>query len=248
MLGILYLLWRRRREDILILIFPLLLYAVIGQMNYKAMRHLLPLVPFLLLIAAELLSAAAERMKSKRNLLIFNVIVIAAAIAPQLCKSLRYDLALYQVDTRTRMKEWIEQNLPEQSRIGTEEFAPPLLSSLDLNLEIIRRSPDYRRVYNLFGVVPKMFAHGRQRTGDHDARAYVQEQGLDYLVLDSFTRARYEWPLSRQRYPDRVEQRELFYKWVRENCELIVRMEPRNKLQISPVVELYRVKKEKPLP
>lgn len=247
-LGILYLLWRRRREDILILIFPLLMYAVIGQMNYKAMRHLLPLVPFLLLIAAELLAACTARLKEKRNLLIFNIIIFTIAIAPQLVKSLRYDLALYQVDTRTRMKEWIELNLPERSRIGTEEFAPPLLSSLDLNLEVIRRSPDYRKIYTLYGVVPKMFAHGKQRTSDHDARAYVQEQGIEYLVLDSFTRARYEWPLSRQRYPERVEQRELFYNWVRENCELIVRMEPGNDLQISPVVELYRVNEEKPLP
>jgi 4-amino-4-deoxy-L-arabinose transferase-like glycosyltransferase len=244
LLGMIYLLWRRRREDILILIFPVVLYAVIGQMNYKAMRHLLPLVPFLLLIAAELLSACASRMKSRRKILIFYVVIIGLAVAPQLLKSLRYDLALYQVDTRTRLKEWIETNIPAGARIGTEEFAPPLLSSHDLNLEIIRQSPDYRHSYDLFGLVPKMFVHGRQRTNDHDARGYVIEQRIEYIVLDSFTRARYEWPQSRQRYPDRVAQRELFYAWVRDNCELIQRTEPENTLQISPSLELYRVKQE----
>jgi len=243
--GLLWMLWRHRREDLLVLIFPLALYAVIGQMNYKAMRHLLPLVPFLLLIAAELLSCCAARQSKKRNRLIFNIVIVSLAVVPQFVKSLRYDLALYQTDTRTRMKDVIEATVPAGSRIGMEEFTPPLLSARDLNLEIIRRSPDYARVYDVYGLVPKMFAHGMQRTNDHDARAYVAEQGIEYLVLDSFTRARYEWPLSRQRYPDRVAQRERFYTWVGQNCELIRRIEPENTLQISPVVELYRVKPER---
>ncbi len=243
--GLLWMLWRHRREDLLVLIFPLALYAVIGQMNYKAMRHLLPLVPFLLLIAAELLSCCAAWQSKKRNRLIFKIVIVSLAVVPQFVKSLRYDLALYQTDTRTRMKDVIEATVPAGSRIGMEEFTPPLLSARDLNLEIIRRSPDYARVYDVYGLVPKMFAHGMQRTNDHDARAYVAEQGIEYLVLDSFTRARYEWPLSRQRYPDRVAQRERFYTWVGQNCELIRRIEPENTLQISPVVELYRVKPER---
>jgi 4-amino-4-deoxy-L-arabinose transferase-like glycosyltransferase len=247
-LGILFLLWRRRREDILILVFPIVLYAVIGQMNYKAMRHLLPLVPFLLLIAAETVSAGLDLLKTKRNILIFNTIIVVTALAPQFYKTLRYDLALYQVDTRTRMKDWIEANIPAESRIGTEEFTPPLLSSKDLNLQIIRHSPDYLKVYDVFGLVPKMFAHGMQRTADHDASRYVVERGIEYIVLDSFTRGRYEWPLSRQRYPDRVAQREAFYAWVGENCELIHRVEPTNSLQISPVIEMYRVVKERVAP
>ncbi|HOT96759.1 MAG TPA: glycosyltransferase family 39 protein [bacterium] len=244
--GMLWMIWRRRREDLLILIFPVALYAVIGQMNYKAMRHLLPLVPFLLLIAAELLSCIAARPSGKRNRLIINSVIIGLAVLPQFVKTLRYDLALYQVDTRTRMKDVIEASVPAGSRIGMEEFTPPLLSARDLNLEIIRRSPDYRRIYEVYGLVPKMFAHGMQRTSEHDAQAYVIREGIEYIVLDSFTRARYEWPLSRQRYPDRVEQRERFYGWVRDHCELLQRIEPENQLQISPVIELYRVKVEKP--
>ncbi len=246
--GLFWMIWRHRRGDMLLLIFPIALYAVIGQMNYKAMRHLLPLVPFLLLIAAELLSCIAARPGSKRNRLIINIVIIGLAVVPQLVKTLRYDLALYQVDTRTRMKEVIEASVPAGSRIGTEEFAPPLLSARDLNLSTIRLSPDYRHVYEVYGLVPKMFAHGLQRTSDHGAQAYVVREGIDYIVLDSFTRARYEWPLSRQRYPDRVEQRERFYQWVQEHCELLQRIEPGNSLQISPVVELYRVKVERPKP
>jgi len=242
--GTLFMLLRRQKRDFLILVFPVILYAVIGQMNYKAMRHLLPLVPFLLLIAAEPIGIASDYIKNKRNLLIFYGVVIGITILPQGMKSLRYDLALYQVDTRTEAKEWIEKNIPAQARIGTEEFAPPLLSQHDINLEVIRKSPDYTRIYDVYGLVPKMFAHGMQRAGDHDATAYVVENDLEYLVLDSFTRARYEWKESQQRYPERVAQRAQFYAWVAAHAELLIRLEPGNNLNISPVVEIYRVRKE----
>ena len=241
--GMVWMFWRRRREDWLVVLFPIVLYAVIGQMAYKAMRHLLPLVPFLLLIASEVLAALARQISSNRKRMLFYVIIAGLAIAPQLWKSLRYDLALYQTDTRTRLKEWIEAHLPADTRIGTEEFAPPLLSIHDLNLEIIRKSPDYRQAYDLFGLVPKMFAHGKQRTADHDASRYVMQQGIEYIVLDGFTRARYGWPQSRERYPDRVAQRDDFYRWISENCELVRREVPGNKLNISPELELYRVKR-----
>ncbi len=242
--GAFFMLLRRQKRDFLILVFPVILYAVIGQMNYKAMRHLLPLVPFLLLIAAEPIGIVSEYIKNKRNLLIFYGVVIGITILPQGVKSLRYDLALYQVDTRTEAKEWIEKHVPAHARIGTEEFAPPLLSQHDINLEVIRESPDYARIYDVHGLVPKMFAHGMQRAGDHDATAYVVEKDLEYLVLDSFTRARYEWKESRQRYPERVAQRAQFYAWVDVHAELLIRFEPGNDLNISPVVEIYRVRKE----
>ncbi len=242
--GIILFLLRHEKRDLLVLIFPLCLYAVIGQMNYKAMRHLLPLVPFLLLIAAEFVVMLCNRISDKRNLLIFNVVMVAVALLPQAAQSLRFDLALYQIDTRTRLKTWIEENLAEGARIGTEEFAPPLLSIHDLNYGIIRRSPDYRRAYDVYGIAPKMFAHGMQRTLAQDASDYVVENRIEYLLLDSFTRGRYEWPQSRQRYPDRVAQRERFYDWVVRHCDLMVRVAPANDLHISPELELYRVRKE----
>jgi len=239
--GILYLCWRHRREDILLLLFPLLTYVVIGQMAYKAMRHLLPMAPFLLLIAAELVEVVRARIRVHRNILIYYGIIFIIVLAPTMVKSWRWDLALLQPDTRTTLKDWIEASIPAGSRIGTEEFTPPLLSIRDLNYDIIRRSRNYRAAYEIYGLVPKMFVHGNLCTTEHDASAYVVEHGIRYVVLDSFTESRYQWPQSQVRYREVVRARQRFYQWVCDHGRLIQQRTEGVDEQISPRLWIYEI-------
>lgn len=240
-LGILFLLWRHRKEDVLVLAFPILMYVVIGQMSYKAMRQLLPVVPFLLLIAAELLvSVFKARQKAKYQLIIITL-AVGSVVVPQGLKSLRYDIALNQTDTRILMKDWIESNIAQDSKIGLEEFGPPLLSSHDLNLQKLIKSPHYRRVYDVYGLVPRMFAHGKQRTDSHNPVNYIIENRIQYIVLDGFTRSRYTWNWSKKKNPEAVRARAQFYKWVKENCQLLHQVRPKNNFHISPELEVYSV-------
>lgn len=241
-IGIIYLLWKHRREDILLLSFPIVMYLLIGQMNYKAMRQLLPVVPFLLLIAAEFvvrLSETAQRLKIQRIML---VVAGALIIVPTGVKALRYDIALCQPDTRTLMKDWIEANIPAGTKIGMEEFHPPLLSRHDLNLKLIEKSKDYKAVYDVFGLVPGMFAHGRQRTQDQNPANYILANKIKYIVLDSFTYDRYHWKLTKLKNAKIVAERDGFYNWVTRECVLLHSTRPQNRFNISPGLKIYQVK------
>ncbi len=242
-LGILWLLVRRKKADWLLLSFPILMYAFMGQMNIKAIRHLLPIMPFLLLIAAEFTVSATSRIKDEKRRYLALAVLIGGVILPQGYKSFRYDLALRQPDTRTLMKEWIEKNIAGGTKVGLEEFGPPLLSQHDLNLEWIKKSPNYEKIYDVYGLVPRMFAHGQQCTEDHNPSRHVQDSGIEIVVLDSFTQARYTWPYTQKKSPQVAAARQNFYQWVQGNGRLLHRVAPSNEYNISPELKVYRIGK-----
>ncbi len=241
LLGIVVLLARRRRSDWLLLVLPIVWYALMGVMSYKAMRQILPVVPYLLLIAAETLCFLIARIRNARKQLVFAVVWIAAIVLPTGIKALRYGVALTQTDTRSQMKRWIEENLPADSRIGLEEFGPPLLSRWDLNLHFLQQSPHYKKVYQVYGLVPGMFAHGKKRSTSHDPSDDVVRWDVDYVVLDSFTYERYHWPQTVRQHPETVAQRDDFYRWIAAHAALLHRVEPENGYHISPSLELYQI-------
>jgi len=240
-LGIIWLLILRRKEDWILLSFPVIMYAFMGQMNIKAIRHLLPIMPFLLLIAAEFVVGIVSKIKEKRWQYFAVALLIGGVILPQGFKSFGYDLALRQTDTRTLMKEWIEHHVAEGTKIGLEEFGPPLLSQHDLNLEWIKKSPDYKQVYDVHGLVPRMFTHGEQCTAEQNPSQYVKDSGIEIVVLDSFTQERYSWKYTQKKKPEVAKARENFYQWVKENGRLLHRVSPANEYNISPELEIYQI-------
>jgi hypothetical protein len=240
-LGLVVLAWRDKREDILLIIFPILMYLIVGRMSYKAMRHLLPMVPFLLLIAAELMSFLIQKIQQKKIQFFALVVCSAMVILPQASKSLQYDMALRQSDTRNLMKDWIESNVPEGSKIGMEEFGPPLLSVDDLNFNVIKKSSAYKKSFEIYGLKPGMFVFANKRTNDHNAVDYLTGNEIKLVVLDSFTRSIYGWPFSRKRNPKVVDDRMQFYQWIREHGKLLHKVTPSIDLNICPTLEIYRL-------
>ena len=242
-IGTIILLIRHKKQDFVILVFPIVLYLLVGRLNYKALRHLMMAIPFFLIISAETLRILTHKFDKRAGLPIAIILFGIGIVIPQIQKSLSYDLAMQETDTRTIAKDWIESNIPAGAKIGVDEFSPPLLSRLDLNLKLISKSPYYRHVYDEYGLVPRMFAHGKQRTADHNPTEYILNNGIEYLVLDSFSRAKYRWKYTVKKYPKVANDRKMFYRWVKENCELLRRFRPQNQFDIHPEIEIYRVRR-----
>lgn len=240
-LGSIFLLLRHGKRDFLILVIPVIMYMTAGHMKYKAMRHLLPMIPFLMIVASEFSFFLVRRFRAKTAQMVALGFIGICAIAPPAWKSFQYGRALNQTDTRTLLKDWIEAQIPENTRIGMEEFGPQLLSLKDLNLAMIRKSPNYRRIYDIFGLIPGMFTHGNQTTKELNPVNYIQEHRIQYVVLSSFSRARYSWKLSQARYPEVVKARQEFYHWVSANGTLIYKALPQNRFNIFPELEIYQL-------
>ena len=131
-IGFVLVIIRRNRPGMIILIFIFFFYLLIGSQQMYFARFILPIVPSVLVISAFGLSELANLIKvsPKISISIMISILIIINIQPIL-SCLRSDWLLTQPDTRTTAKNWIEANLPKNSRIAVDWpfLSPPLGTS-----------------------------------------------------------------------------------------------------------------------
>lgn len=123
--GVLWQIKNDKRMALSILSFPIV-YALYKQsVTFKQVRYLVPVL-IVILIYAGLGFSMVTRLSvfKKRHLkplpyLLLGFVLIAAGI-----NSIRHDIFLSKVDTRTMAKEWIENNIPSGKKIALEAFQP----------------------------------------------------------------------------------------------------------------------------
>ena len=118
-----YAVWRRRPLGWLILGWAALYFALIGALHTKHVRYLLPLLPFLALLAGDFCGRMAQSTR-------FRAIGIGVCIVVALHAGI-YGLAfsqLYSVeDSRIQAARWMETNVFSGARIGVERGGFTLL-------------------------------------------------------------------------------------------------------------------------
>lgn len=119
-----------------LLIFPALVYVVIGSQKTQFGRYALPLVPFVALFCGALWgwlwerAEAACRSALQRTLAQAALsILVAAAVYPMLISSVSGSLTFTATDTRTRSRRWIETHIPQGSPIAISRAGPALTPS-----------------------------------------------------------------------------------------------------------------------
>ena len=115
--------WRRRPLGGLILGWSVLYFALIGGLHTKHVRYLLPMLPFLALLAGDFCGRMAQSTR-------FRAIGIGVCIAVGLHAGI-YGLAFAQVytveDSRIQAARWMEANVLSGARIGVERGGFTLL-------------------------------------------------------------------------------------------------------------------------
>jgi 4-amino-4-deoxy-L-arabinose transferase-like glycosyltransferase len=118
------------RAAVLLLSFPIVYYAVAGNVRLLFFRYAIPLVPFLCLTAARFVTVtvrAAVRTVMRRsgkpdaatnrvrNLAV--AIAAVAVVAPSAYSVLRFDQIISQADNRVIVARWFDQNVPPGSSV-----------------------------------------------------------------------------------------------------------------------------------
>lgn len=109
-----YVVWRRNRFHLLLVLWCVLYFAIIGGLVTKSVRYLIPLLPFLALFAGFLLTRLWERARG----------LGAATSVALVGYTAFYGIAfagVYSVeDSRIQAGRWIEANLSPQTTIAVE--------------------------------------------------------------------------------------------------------------------------------
>lgn len=122
--GFILAVWRKNRAMLLVLAFTAVYFASMAANLVRFERFLVPMIPALALAAGYTFAALHQKVPEKRQplLLLLGVLLL---VEPLLWVG-RFDHRLAQTDVRTTARDWIVDNIPAESKIGRELFAPNL--------------------------------------------------------------------------------------------------------------------------
>lgn len=113
--------------------FPLLFFATLSRQTLIYGRYLMPLVPFVCILAATAVVSGVSLLRrfsiprSLRTALIVGLTVVT--LLPALLESIRFVRGLRRESTQALAFRWIASNVPAQSAIVVEPGAPALAYS-----------------------------------------------------------------------------------------------------------------------
>jgi len=219
--GVLYGSIRHKKREILLFSLPVVLFLVIGGWKAKAVRYMLPLTPFLALIASYFLDTVLQKLEAlrtksfrpggNRSRLLLPLFLTSVILLPSAYKVVRFDLSLTQKDTRTLAHAWIEKNIPEGSQIACEQYSPPISET-------------------------KYARHYRHTLGQVTLE-YLAHRGTQYVVISDIMYARF------LKAPEEFPRQARFYKSLDEQAVLVKSFEPAWNEQLTdlhnPTIKIY---------
>jgi 4-amino-4-deoxy-L-arabinose transferase-like glycosyltransferase len=243
--------WRRERWTLLLSGTTLLFVTVVSAANRGASEsYLLPVTPALWLLC----SRGVAWLSSNRRLVFTGAAAVLAAVP--LFFTVRDDVMLARPDTRVLAKEWIEANVPTQSKILMDGMRFRFVQSAPLNgnkATVERRLADLEE--SELALSDEMLSLYREAAGRIEGPTYnlystmygleVEELDyyvaacFDYIVVSSFNEKRYATDPERSLHPKSAR----FYDDIKtdDRFRRVYAIEPIVWKQIGPAITVYRV-------
>lgn len=231
LIGVVFMIVRHRKEDIAILLFVIPTYFFFEDMSYKAMRHILPLMPFFSAAAALAIIWFCEKL-FKKELAQYAAIVgiLSGFIIAGSAGSLHYMNRLNDPEPRSLALHWVEQNIPAGAKIAVESF-PPYLPGLFTPDSL--GPGDYRII--------DMNLNTRVTTLADSLVHSMRRDSVHYYIADGFTRHFFSWKYTEKRYPEITRDRKNLFRWLENNADLLADFRPLDE-NIQPFILIYKLK------
>jgi hypothetical protein len=114
--GMFLLIARDRRKGILVAIFPLSYYLLIGRGYTVFARYIIPVVPFLCLTTAYAVSEAAAWMSSRTRRAswspAFTSVIVLWLAWPSVQSVINFNRLMARTDSRALARAWVEEHIP----------------------------------------------------------------------------------------------------------------------------------------
>ena len=232
--------WRR---GLLLVVFPLLLFLVLGREARFFGRWLLPAYPALCVLAGYAVAAAAERIRSPRAGLAVLGVLVAALCAQGLVSSVHLNRVLGREDTRAIANRWLADHLPARSGLVVEPFVPA---------DYLRRGPAAGLELRRFPVKRPFQAYEKKLRPARVAR-YTRE-GYCWVVVGSYQKGRglkagLRGARAYYRALDAASERTVIVSPFRPGAEAVpfsydksFNYQPRAYLRPGPVIEIHHLR------
>ncbi|MBN1689188.1 MAG: glycosyltransferase family 39 protein [Candidatus Omnitrophica bacterium] len=134
----------KNSENRILAVFLLSYLGILKVWGQPYARYVLPLVPIMVLFAADFWLCWVRKINRNRKLILW--IGILSLCLPTMIKSLRFDFVMSQADTRTLALNWFEKHIPKGKRVAMDiEFYMPRLrfseEQLMTKMEKIKDTP-----------------------------------------------------------------------------------------------------------
>jgi 4-amino-4-deoxy-L-arabinose transferase-like glycosyltransferase len=120
-LGLPLMVWRERRRGVLVALFPVAYYVLIGSGRTVFARYALPLVPFLCLFAGyfvtTIAAAAANALRRPVWRIPATTAIALVVLLPSALSVIAFDRLIAKDDTRVLARRWIEARFPPGTTI-----------------------------------------------------------------------------------------------------------------------------------
>jgi 4-amino-4-deoxy-L-arabinose transferase-like glycosyltransferase len=223
--SVIYLLLRHNKSELLLLISIIPIYLIFEKMSIKAMRHILPILPLLVLTSVIFLNDVFDRLKNRKTKMIGLVLIVSILAITQSVRALSYQNNLKETDPRTKATEWINEHIPKNAAVAVESFPPYLLATADGQPFII-----YDTKWT-----------SRSKTREEEFIAFIAEHDSIYYIADDFTRQLFSWKFTKTKYPEITNERLSTFRWLEENAQT-VQLFKSSSPQIQPQITIYRLK------
>jgi hypothetical protein len=189
LLGFFYALARRRTPDIIMALWLIVYFAIVGGWLNKAVRYTLPMLPFLTLCGAAMFVETHERLRERGQRRAAIVVVALASVV--LSSAFLYSLAFMNVyrepHTGIQATEWAFANVPAGSTILLEGPTPHERPQVDGQQMIYRDGTfDFDAHHYRFKYldVPKFTT---QQTDEQTLRAELDAtlEGVEYIIMST---------------------------------------------------------------
>jgi len=201
----------------LFICFPLIYYFTIVSGPLRWVRWMIPVLPYCTLLAGYGITIFYQRINKlspiiKNTLsavfILFFIISSALSVRSELIRS----KIMLRQDTRTIAKYWVEQNIPQYSKIAYEHYAPHL--HIDQRKDLKLLNVDWDRIMT-------------------KPLSYYKEQQVDYIIITSQFKDRV------LKEDERYAVERSRYKELEQKGKLIKIFKPQD--SPGPVIELYKI-------
>lgn len=222
-IGLLYVLIKHRKQDWFILAATIPMYLLFEKMSIKAMRHILPIIPFLLLAATVFVVEMSDKIRQKILRTIVLTVIIFFIVVTQIRSAITYQHALMQTDPRTKATAWIEKNIPAGSAVAVENFPPVLFEKPDHGFEL------YDTKWT-----------SKTLARRDELALFMSQHDSVFYIADDFTRQTFMWKYTEHKYPEITADRIDFFNSLKTQAERLAEFKSQNP-NIQPTITIYLI-------